>query len=115
VSLPPDVPQPVNQPNTKPATAEQLQDVQREMTGFERSTVRLAQIALGISILAAIFVCLQWWEMHEGGIDTHSLAEAADIQAKAADLDQRAWISSAELETFAVSARSRLAVIEGHT
>jgi hypothetical protein len=51
------------------------------MTGFERSTVRLAQVALGISILAAIFVCLQWWEMHSGATDTHTLAEAAKKQA----------------------------------
>jgi hypothetical protein len=84
VSLPPEVPQPDNRTDAQPATADQLENVKREMTGFERSTVRLAQIALGISILAAIFVCLQWWEMHEGGIDTHALAEATGDASRAA-------------------------------
>ena len=61
------------------------------MTGFERSTVRLAQIALGISILAAIFVCLQWWEMHTTGTDTHDLAVHAKEQAdKMKDMSEAA-------------------------
>src|ERR1700691_5084938 len=54
----------------------------REMTGFERSTLRWAKVAVFMSALAAIFVCLQWWEMHQGGTDTHALAVAADTQAK---------------------------------
>jgi len=51
------------------------------MSGFERGTLRWAKVAVFMSALAAIFVCLQWWEMHEGGGDTHKLAEAADKQA----------------------------------
>ncbi len=34
-----------------------------------------------MSLLAAIFVSLQWWEMHTGGKDTHDLASAAANQA----------------------------------
>jgi hypothetical protein len=35
-----------------------------------------------MSALAAIFVCLQWYEMHQG-VDTHALADAATDQADA--------------------------------
>jgi hypothetical protein len=58
--------------------------VQREMTGFERGTLRWAKVAVFMSALAALFVCLQWYEMHQGGVDTHALADAAIDQADAA-------------------------------
>ena len=51
------------------------------MTGFEKATLRWARAAVIMSGLAAIFVCLQWWEMHSGSTDTHSLAVAAGNQA----------------------------------
>lgn len=51
------------------------------MTGFERATLRWAKAAVIMSLLAAIFVCLQWWEMRSGGKDTHELAVAAGNQA----------------------------------
>jgi hypothetical protein len=85
VSLPPEVPQPVNRPNTQPATTDdEVQNVEREMTGFERATLRWAKVAVFLSALAALFVCLQWYEMHQGGIDTHALAEATKDAAGAA-------------------------------
>jgi hypothetical protein len=34
-----------------------------------------------MSGMAALFVCLQWWEMHTGSVDTHNLAVAAGKQA----------------------------------
>jgi hypothetical protein len=34
-----------------------------------------------MSGLAAVFVCLQWWEMHTGSADTKNLAAAAGTQA----------------------------------
>lgn len=51
------------------------------MTGFERATLRWARAAVIMSGLAAIFVCLQWWEMHTASADTHNLAVAARNQA----------------------------------
>lgn len=84
MSLPPEVPQPRDRPDAQPATEQQLREVEREMTGFERATLRWARVAVVMSGLAALFVCLQWWEMHQGGIDTHALAEAAGDAANAA-------------------------------
>jgi hypothetical protein len=82
VSLPPEIPQAPNRLNAQQEAANQLEEVQREMTGFERATLRWAKVAVAMSAVAAFFVCLQWWEMHQGGIDTHALAVAADTQAK---------------------------------
>jgi hypothetical protein len=36
-----------------------------EMTGFERSTLRWARVAVVMSALAAVFVCLQWIAMRD--------------------------------------------------
>jgi hypothetical protein len=81
VSLPPEIPQAPNGLHAQQETENQLEEVQREMTGFERATLRWAKVAVGMSAVAAFFVCLQWWEMHQGGIDTHDLAVAAGKQA----------------------------------
>jgi hypothetical protein len=62
-------------------TAQELARVEKEMSGFERSTLRWARMAAMMSGAAALFVCLQWWEMHTGSVDTHSLAVAAGKQA----------------------------------
>lgn len=64
VSAPPGIPQGDNGRESRPATTEQLAEVQNEMNAFERSTVRLARMALLISLLAAFFVYLQWQEMN---------------------------------------------------
>lgn len=81
VSPPTPMPDPGNDPTRQPETAEQLREVEREMTGFERSTLRFARLAFGVSVLAAIFVGLQWHEMRSGSADTHDLAVAAGKQA----------------------------------
>jgi hypothetical protein len=59
-------------------------EVKREMNDFERSTIRWARVAVLLSGAAALFICLQWYEMHTGGADTHDLAVAAGKQADAA-------------------------------
>jgi cell division protein FtsL len=84
VSLPPEVPQPVNRPDTQQETTDQLHKVEREFSGFERATLRWAKVAVFMSAIAALFVCLQWYEMHSGAADTHDLAVAAGKQADAA-------------------------------
>jgi hypothetical protein len=65
----------------EPPTAIKLQEVENRMTAFEQSTIRWTRVAVGVSILAAIFICAQWWEMHTGSADTHNLAIAAANQA----------------------------------
>ncbi len=81
MSLPPEIPQAPNRLNAQQEAANQLEEVQREMTGFERATLRWAKVAVGMSGVAALFVCLQWYEMHSGGQDTHDLAVQAKRQA----------------------------------
>ena len=78
---PPEVAQPLNPETTEPATAQQLEKVEQQMSGFEKATLRWAKIAVIMSALAALFVCAQWYEMHAGGQDTHDLAAAAKDQA----------------------------------
>lgn len=78
---PPEGVQPVHSGATEPATAKQLKEVEKEMTGFEKSTLRWARTAVIMSGLAAAFVCLQWVEMCKGGNDTHELATQAKNQA----------------------------------
>lgn len=73
--------QPVTAYPASETTAQQIEKVEEEMSGFEKSTLRWARTAVIMSGLAAIFVCLQWWEMHTSGTDTHSLAISAGDQA----------------------------------
>ena len=81
VAAPPQESKPIDTPPAEPATAQQLEKVEEKMSSFERSTLRWAKAAVILSALAAVFVCAQWWEMHEGGKDTHDLAVAAGNQA----------------------------------
>lgn len=92
-------PKPVDATPTTPATTQQLAEVEEQMSGFEKSTLRWAKTAVIMSGIAAIFVCAQWLEMHESGVDTHDLAVAAGNQAIAMNgqldqmqLDERPWI-----------------------
>lgn len=84
-SSPVQISPPINTPAAEPATAQQLQKVEQQMSGFERATLSWAKAAVIISCIAAVFVCAQWWEMHAGGKDTNALAEAAKKQAEKAD------------------------------
>jgi len=79
---PSKVTKPRNSETAQPATAQQLTDVERQMSSFERATLRWAKIAVCLSGVAALFVCAQWYEMRKGGKDTRTLAQAADTQAK---------------------------------
>ncbi len=84
-SLPPPLPE-IPKPSdvaevSQPATAQQLQKVEKQMSGFETATLRWARLAVAMSGVAALFVCLQWYEMHSGGTDTHDLAISAGKQA----------------------------------
>ncbi len=71
---------------SKPATeadlAEVKAEIKEEMSGFERSTLRWTRASFAVVLATAIFICLQWLEIHSGGKDTHDLAVAADTQAK---------------------------------
>jgi hypothetical protein len=55
------------------------------MTSFEKSTLNWAKTAVLMSTVAALFVCLQWIEMHTGSKDTAAIKVAAQEQAAATD------------------------------
>ncbi|MBV9574477.1 MAG: hypothetical protein JOY93_10515 [Acidobacteriales bacterium] len=84
MSLPPEIAQVPTGLNAQQEAANQTTEAKREMTGFERGTLRWAKLAVGMSAVAAFFVCLQWWEMRRGGIDTHALAQATKNASEAA-------------------------------
>jgi hypothetical protein len=65
----------------KPATEAELQKVEKEMTGFERATLKWTRASFYIVLATCFFIGLQWHEMNVGGTDTHTLAEAAKKQA----------------------------------
>lgn len=81
-SPPVNIAEPSNTETTQPATQQQLSDVEKQMTSFEKATLGWAKIAVLLSALAAAFVSAQWYEMRKGGKDTRALAQAADTQAK---------------------------------
>ncbi len=74
-------------------TVEQLHE---RMSEFEKSALRWTRITVAVSIIAAIFVCFQWVEMHTGGRDTHELAEQAKQQAEQAKKQAEATESLAK-------------------
>lgn len=73
--------EPITPPETTRATNQELQEVRTELTGYERSTLKLTWIIVGVNLLTCFFVGLQWREMKSGSADTHDLAIAAKAQA----------------------------------
>jgi hypothetical protein len=70
--------------DSKPATQQQLAEVKHDLSAFEKATLRWTRTTTGIGFVTAVFICLQWCEMHSGSVDTHALAGAAGKQATAA-------------------------------
>ncbi len=83
--VPFDLKQPVNRSPQEPCTDEPCNKVQPKMNEFEKSTIKWARFAVFIYGLSAIFICLQWYEMHAGSNDTHILAGAAKREADKAE------------------------------
>ena len=59
-----------------------LTDLDERMSNFEEAQLRWTRLTVGVSLLAAVFICGQWWEMHSGSRDTRALADAAAMQAR---------------------------------
>ena len=113
-SPPSNITQAVNRPVQAQATEENLQEIQREMTAFERSTLRWAKVAVLLSGLAAIFVCLQWIEMRTTGTDTHTLAERTkDLADRMKDQADQAKIIAKATQSAADTASETLKQMRG--
>jgi len=56
-------------------------EFQKELTGYEKSTLKWTRVIVGINVLTCIFIGLQFYEMKSASSDTHALAVAAQTQA----------------------------------
>jgi len=75
-------PKPVQPPiTTQPQPDSELQEVKKELTGYEKSTLKWTRVIVGVNVLTLFFIGLQWYEMNSGSKDTHTLAEAAKESA----------------------------------
>jgi len=82
--LPDSVPSdPDNSSSETHSNGHPIDRLHERLSSFERATLQWTRLTVVVSIVAACFVCLQWWEMHTGGRDTHDLAEQAKNQADA--------------------------------
>jgi hypothetical protein len=77
-----------NSDTASPATAEQLTEVEKQMSGFEKSTLTWARTAVVMSGLAAIFVFAQWHTMESQLSEMRSQRELTD----------RAWIEITDVK-----------------
>jgi hypothetical protein len=83
-------PEPINSPKTtQPNTNDEFQEVKRELSGYERSTLKWTRAIVGVNVLTCLFIFLQWHamrgqlrEMKSGSGDTHTLAVEAKAQAE---------------------------------
>lgn len=75
------VSEPLSASPQKTATETELKIVEREMSGFERSTLRWTRATFIILAVTCVFIAFQWSEMRSGSNDTHNLAVAATKQA----------------------------------
>lgn len=70
---------------TAPATSEQLkqaeENIEERMSAFERQTIRLTRVSIGLSFVVGAAIIIQAVLMFLGGSDTHNLAVAAKNQA----------------------------------
>ena len=101
-----DTPKIVNGDPEKPATEKQLEEVEQKMSAFERSTIHLTRVNVGVVAATCVFIALQWSEMRCGSRDTHDLAEAAKKQASAGIQQMSATVALAtEAKTSADAAK----------
>lgn len=71
----------VNANPQQPTPEEKLDEVEREMSSFERSTLRWTKATFLILAVTCIFIGFQGYEMLSDSRDTHDLAVAAKTQA----------------------------------
>jgi hypothetical protein len=62
--------------------ANEIRAVKKELGDYERSTLRLTWIIVGINLFTCAFVGLQWREMKSSSVDTRALADAAKKQSE---------------------------------
>jgi hypothetical protein len=96
--LPIQVSEPVRSPAKQVTTEQHLEEVEREMNAFERSTLRWTKATFFILGVTCLFIAFQWNEMRTGSGDTHTLATAA-LAANRAWLAPNQILLTSALET----------------
>jgi hypothetical protein len=75
--------EPVKPPETtQPNSTKELQEVKKELSSYERSTLRWTRVIVAVNVLTCLFIGLQWYEIRSGSTDTHTLAQAAKTQSE---------------------------------
>jgi hypothetical protein len=127
---PPATPPEITPPTGPPATEQQLEnaetDIERRMTGFERSTLRWSKAMVVVTTGTALFICFQWLEMHDAGKQTDRIIVADERIAKAMEdsvkksgdalnasieasrTDQRAWVGVKSINVGTLEAEKNL-------
>jgi hypothetical protein len=99
-----------------------------ESKSWWEKTKPIIDLFSGIAVIFTLLVItLQWWEMHEGGVDTHDLAVAAKSQAEAAKtqadntaklaqaaVDQVTKLQAGVDQTHALAVETKNVVTEAH-
>jgi hypothetical protein len=86
--------EPANSPKTtQPNPTNEFQDVKKELSGYERSTLRWTIAIVAVNVLTCLFIGLQWYEIKSGSVDTQALAAAAAQQAVAANTQSQQAIA----------------------
>ena len=71
-------------------------DSDKSVAASSRTVARLTWVLAATAALSAVATSLQWWEIHSGGEDTHTLAVASGKQAAAAE--QQLGVMQRQLE-----------------
>lgn len=71
--------EPIKPPETgKPETDSELQEVKKELTGFEKSTLLWTRVVVGINLITCLFIGLQWLELSRQLKDSQHSLEATE-------------------------------------
>lgn len=81
-ALPASISEPIGAVQEEPEAERKIEQVEREMSASERSTLRWTIVIVAVNVLTCLFIGLQWYEIRASSSDTHTLAQAANTQAQ---------------------------------
>lgn len=107
----------VDPPPPEPA-AQRLENVEKRMSAFERSTLFWAKAAVGVAVIAALFACLQWFVMTK---TLNEMKTSGDVTARQTwkAIDNLNWVArsmdeSAKQTQGLVAANQKMAMDNGN-
>jgi cell division protein FtsL len=95
---------------TQQDASAQLQQVEKELSKYERSSLKWMKLTIVVYALTCAFIALQWYEMKMGSSDTHDLAVAAKNQATEATAQVNKLSALVQQTTKEAASANRLVV-----